>query len=68
MMEALVGPSERRYGMTLLLALVAATCAAMVAVVFVMAWREEDLVVSVMLGAAFLALALVALLFLRASL
>jgi hypothetical protein len=54
--------------MTLLLSLVAATCAVMVAVVFVMAWREEDLVVSVMLGAAFLALALVALLFLRASL
>ncbi len=54
--------------MTLLLSLVAATCAAMVAVVFVMAWREEDLVVNVMLGAAFLALALVAILFLRASL
>jgi hypothetical protein len=54
--------------MTLLLSLVAGTCAAMVAVVFVIAWREEDLVVSVVLGAAFLALALVALLFLRASL
>jgi hypothetical protein len=40
----------------------------MVAVVFVMAWREEDLVVSLILGAAFLALALVAMLFLRASL
>lgn len=68
MMGALVGPSERGYGMTLLLSLVAATCAAIVAVVFVMAWREEDPVVTVMLGAAFLALALVALLFLRASL
>jgi hypothetical protein len=68
MMEMLVGPSERGYGMTLLLSLVAATCAASVAVVFVMAWREEDLVVNVMLGAAFLALALVAILFLRASL
>ncbi len=54
--------------MSLILSLVAGTCAAMVAVVFVMAWREEDLVVSVMLGAAFLALALVALLFLRTSL
>jgi hypothetical protein len=54
--------------MTLLLSLVAATCAAVVAVVFVMAWREEDHVVIVMLGAVFLALALVAILFLRASL
>ena len=68
MMGALTGPSERGYGMTLLLSLVAGTCAAMVAVVFVMAWREEDLVVSLILGAAFLALALVAMLFLRASL
>jgi hypothetical protein len=68
MMEALVGPSKRGHGMTLLLSLVAGTCAAMVAVVFVMAWREEDVVVAVMLGAAFLALALVTLLFLRASL
>jgi hypothetical protein len=68
MMEASVGPSERGYGMTLLLSLVAGTCAAMVAVVFVMAWREEDLVVTVMLGTAFLAFAFVALLFLRASL
>ena len=68
MMKVLVGPGERGHGMTLLLALVAATCAAMVAVVFVIAWREEDLVVTIMLGAAFLALALVALLFLRASL
>ncbi len=68
MMGALVGLSGRGYGMTLLLSLVAGTCAAIVAVVFVMAWREEDRVVSVMLGAAFLALALVALLFLRASL
>jgi hypothetical protein len=54
--------------MSLALTLVAATCAAIVAVVFVMAWREEDLAVTVMLGLAFLALALVALLFLRASL
>jgi ABC-type sulfate transport system permease component len=67
MMEALVGASERGYGMTLLVALVAGTCAAVVAVVFVMAWREEDLVVAVMLGAVFLALSLVALVFLRAS-
>jgi hypothetical protein len=68
MMETFVGLSKRGYGMTLLLSLVAGTCTAMVAVVFVMAWREEDLVVAVVLGAAFLALALVALLFLRASL
>ena len=68
MMGALTGPSERGYGMTLLLSLVAGTCAAMVAVVFVMAWREEDHVVIVMLGATFLALALVAIVFLRASL
>jgi cytochrome c oxidase subunit IV len=67
-MGALVGQDDRGYCMSLILSLVAGTCAAMVAVVFVMAWREEDLVVSVMLGAAFLALALVALLFLRTSL
>jgi hypothetical protein len=54
--------------MTLLLSLVAGTCATMVAVVFVMAWREEDHMVSLMLGAAFLALSLVAIVFLRASL
>jgi len=68
MMWALVRTGGRGYDMSLILSLVAGTCAAMVAVVFVMAWREEDLVVSVMLGAAFLALTLVALLFLRASL
>jgi hypothetical protein len=67
-MGVLVEPSERGYGMTLLLSLVAAACASMVAVVFVMSWREEDVVVNVMLGASFLALALVALLFLRVSL
>jgi hypothetical protein len=54
--------------MTLILPLVAGTCAAMVAVGFVMAWGEEDLVVTLILGAAFLALALGAMLFLRASL
>ena len=68
MMGALAGPGERGHGMTLLLSLVAATCAAMVAVGFVMAWGEEDLVVTLILGGAFLALALVAMLFLRASL
>ncbi len=62
------GPGERGHDMTILLSLVAGTFAAVVAVGFVMAWREEDHVVSIMLGAAFLALALVAILFLRASL
>ena len=42
MMGALAGQSERGHGMTLILSLMAASCAAMVAVGFVMAWREED--------------------------
>jgi hypothetical protein len=53
---------------SLLLSLVAATCAAMVAVVFVIAWRDEDVVVTIVLGVAFFALAVVALAFMLASL
>ncbi len=59
---------ERGYGMTLPLALVTATCAVMVAVGFVIAWREEALVFTVIMGALFLAFALAAILLLRASL
>lgn len=54
--------------MSFLLALVAATCAVMVAWVFVMAWRDEDVLVTIVLGVAFLALAIVAIAFLRAAL
>jgi hypothetical protein len=67
MMGAFAGQSERGHGITLILSLMAASCAAMGAVGFVTAWREEDLVVTLMLGAAFLALVLVALVFVRAS-
>lgn len=67
MMGALVGLSERGYGMTLLLSLVAATCAVVVAVVFVMAWRDEDVLVTVMLGVVLLSLLLVAMVALRES-
>ncbi len=51
-----------------LLSLVAATCAAMVAVVFVMAWRDEEVVVTVVLGVTFFVLALAAISFMLASL
>lgn len=59
----------RRDGMSLiLLSLVAATCAVIVAVVFVMAWRDEDVVVTVVLGVTFFVLALAAISFMLASL
>jgi hypothetical protein len=67
MMSALVGLSERGYGMTLLLSLVAANCAVIVAVVFVMAWRDEDVLVTAMLGVVLLSLLLVAMVALRES-
>ncbi len=51
-----------------LLSLVAATCAVMVAWVFVLAWRDEDAVATAVLGVAFLALAVVAISFMLASL
>ena len=54
--------------MTLSLSVVAATCAAAVAWVFVRAWRDEDVVVTVVLGAAFFALAVTAMSFMLASL
>ena len=54
--------------MTLLLSLVAATCAAMIAWVFVMAWRDEDFVVATVLGVVFFALAVTAISFMLASL
>ena len=60
--------SEGEVFVSFLLALVAATCAVMVAWVFVMAWRDEDVLVTIVLGVAFLALAIVAIAFLRASL
>ena len=50
------------------MALLAASCAAMVAVVFVMSWRDRDAPVAVALGVAFLSLAVVAIVFLRAAL
>jgi hypothetical protein len=53
---------------TLLVFLVATTCAAMVAWVSVMAWRDEDVVAAAVLGVAFLALAVTAVSFMLASL
>lgn len=55
-------------GVTLLLSLVAAICAAMIAWVFVMAWRDEDFVVATVLGVVFFALAVTAISFMLASL
>jgi hypothetical protein len=52
----------------LLMALVAAACAAAVAWVFVISWRDQDLLVATALGVAFLSLAVVAIVFLRAAL
>jgi hypothetical protein len=54
--------------MTLLLSLVAATCAVLVAVVFVMAWRGEDVLLTVVTGVVLLSLLLVAMVGLRVSL
>ena len=53
---------------TLLLSLVAATCAVMVAMAFFVAWRKEDVVVTVATGALLFFLLVVAILGLRASL
>ncbi len=53
--------------MTLLMSLVAATCAAMIAWVFVMAWRDEDLVAAAVLGVVFFALSVTAISFMLAS-
>ena len=53
--------------MALLLSLVAATCAVMVAWVFVMAWRDEDVVTTVVLGIVFVALAIMAIAFMSAT-
>ncbi|MCA1719274.1 MAG: hypothetical protein LC781_21440 [Actinobacteria bacterium] len=54
--------------MTLLLSLVAAICAVLVAVVFVMAWRDKDVVLAVVSGVVLLSLLLVAIVALRVSL
>jgi hypothetical protein len=54
--------------MTLLLSLVAATCAVMVAVVFVMAWRDEDVPLTLISGVVLLSLLIVAIVGLRVSL
>jgi hypothetical protein len=51
-----------------LLSLVAVTCAVMVAWVFVLAWRDEDVLLTVVLGAVFLSLLIVAILAVRVSL
>jgi hypothetical protein len=54
--------------MSLVLSLVAAACAAMVAWVFVRAWRDQDVVLAVVLGVALLSLLIVAILAVRVSL
>jgi hypothetical protein len=53
--------------MTVLLSLVAATCAVPVAVVFVVAWRDEDVMVAVISGVVLLSLFIVAIVGLRVS-
>jgi uncharacterized membrane protein len=50
-----------------LLSLVAATLAVMVAWVFVMSWRDEDVVTAAVLGFVFVALAIMAISFMLAS-
>jgi hypothetical protein len=57
-----------RRDVSLLLSLVAATCAVMGAVIFVVAWRDEDVAVTVAMGALLLFLLVVAILGLRMSL
>ncbi len=53
--------------MTLLMSLVVATCAAMIAWVFVTAWRDEYLVAAAVLGVVFFALSVTAISFMLAS-
>ena len=53
--------------MRVLLSLVAATLAVMVAWVFVMSWRDEDVVTTAVLGLVFVALAVMAISFMLAS-
>jgi len=53
--------------MTLLMGLVAATCAVLVAVVFIIAWRDEDVPLTVLSGVVLLSLLLVAIVALRVS-
>ena len=55
------------YGVRVLLSLVAATLAVMVAWVFVMSWRDEDVVTTAVLGFVFVALAIMAISFMLAS-
>ncbi len=57
----------RGYSLRVLLSLVAATLAVMVAWVFVMSWRDEDVVTTAVLGFVFVALAIMAISFMLAS-
>jgi hypothetical protein len=54
--------------MTLLMGLVTVTCAVIVGVVFVIAWRDEDVVLTVVSGVVLLSLLIVAIVALRLSL
>lgn len=54
--------------MTFLMGLVAATCAVIVGVVFVMAWRDEDVVLTAVSGVVLFSLLIVAIVALRVSL
>ncbi len=51
-----------------MLSLVAASCAAMIAWAFIMAWRDVDVVVAAALGVVFFALAIPAISFMLAPL
>jgi hypothetical protein len=55
-------------GVTLLLSLVSATCAVLVAVVFALAWRDEDVLLTVISGVVLFSLLIVATVALRVSL
>ena len=54
--------------MVLLMAILATICAAMVAWVFVLAWRDEDVPLTVLLGVVLFSLLVVAMLAVRMSL
>src|ERR671917_646737 len=60
--------SARRRNVALLMALVATICAVMVGAVFVLAWRDEDVLLTALLGIVLFSLLVLAMLAVGASL
>jgi hypothetical protein len=60
--------SVRRQNVALLMAIIATICSVMVAVVFVLAWRDKDVLLTVLLGVVLFSLLVLLMLALRLSL